>query len=356
MNTPQHILIYSLGRSGSNILLDSMDLDASTHCRNEPHAYRSSYLQSHILFGSNQLTSDDSSIEECMAQHWDNAVNWMSCRWGIRDRHHPEAPAKTYYRPQWWERGLPQFLIHKNKSRKLASILYPEFRREEYRLPAWILTPNWQENTTHVFKLARCLERQLNWILENRPQTKVVFLIRHPLGFAQSLYRRLYNHRDQGRHHRQNCQLLRSRLQYRMNLGLDVPEVDVDSIDLFESVLWNWFVFNQTSYELHTAYPNVQTVVYEQLLVDPVAQFKAVYAHCGLRWDSCVEQSIQQTYGHSAHLAQSFQNYWSAEYKQAAEQILARSSLRAFWTGKLWSTLDQLTTEQKATEVAYSPY
>ena len=252
--------------------------------------------------------------------------------------------------------GLPQFLLRKNRTRTALSILYPEFRQDEYRLPPWMLVPNWQTQAVHVFKVQQYLEQHLPWLLANRPQTKVIFLMRHPLGFAQSLYRRLYQHGNQRYYHQQNCRLLQARLQQSEQLGVHFPDVDLDGLSLLESVIWNWWVFHEMSYQLFSPHPAVLTVVYEQILANPTVQLKSVFEHCALPWDRRTEQAVQQTYSRSAHLAQSFRTYWSQQDQQTAYDILCNASVRSFWPDESWDQLCDLAADQQATQVAYSPY
>lgn len=348
----QNIIIYGLGRSGSNILLDTTDLLNFTHCRSEPHSYSSSPIQSKIF-------DRNDSLEASMSQHWDDIVHWMSWRWGQKDRHHPDAPPKVYYRQFFWNLGLPQFLIRKNRSRKALSIFYPEFKNTEYQLPSWMLTPNWHEKATHVFKMNSSLEQHLSWIIKHRPETKIVFLIRHPLGYAQSLYRRFYSRFDEeevNSFYEKNCDNIRSRLKYARENNLDVPSPDVSSLNPFESVIWSWLLFNEISYQLYSNQQSVITVVYEQLLANPVEQIKAVFDHCGLPWNSELAQKIQTTYGQSARLAQSFRDYWDEDAQKVAAEILSHSSIQSFWSDQLWENLDNLAKEQLAAQPSYSPY
>ncbi len=346
----KHILIQSNGRSGSNILLDTMDLAASTHCRNEPSMYEGSPLQQKILGAPPDV------IDETMSQYWDEAADWMSCRWGHRDRHHPYAQSKVYYRDPWWKLRLPQYLISKTRFRRAFSIVCPELKKEEFRLPSWLMRRDWQDSAVHVFKVGASLEAHLPWILKNRPAIRIINLVRHPLGFAQSLYRRLYEQGDKNDYHQKNLELLTSRLQFAQQHGVEFPAIDVESLDLFESVIWNWIVLNETAYQLYRSQPAVLTVAYERLLAEPVVQMKEVFDHCGIPWDEKIEPAIEKTYEKSAHLAQSFREYWSEEQQQMVERLLEQTAIGSLWKNQLWQQLTNLSSQQKASEVSYSPY
>lgn len=345
----KNIIIYSFGRSGSNILLDTLDLSPLTFCRNEPQSFANSPLCSKIL-------NSDLTVEDSMSQYWEEVVSWMGSHLSCKDRHHPYAPPKVYYKKYLWQLGIPQFLIHKNRTRRALSFIYPQFNQEEYQLPSWFFTPDGCKKTTYVFKTGSSLENHLNWIINHRPQTKIIILIRHPLGFAQSLYCRLYKGQDPNYFYEQNCQKILSRLQYGEENGVELPSIDINSLTLFESVIWNWLLFYETSYQLYSSHQSVLTITYEQLLANPLEQAKTIFNHCSLPWNSEIEEKVRKTYQQSAHLAQSYKNYWQQESQKLTDKILSYSSVRNFWDDQLWADLDKLAADQEANQVAYTPY
>lgn len=346
----QQIIIHSLGRSGSNILLDCFDLSPATHCRNEPHVYPLSPVRQRIL----GVSFDN--MDECMSQYWDEAVQWMSSRWGSRDRHHPMALPKAYYRRPLWSLGVPQALIRKKQLRKLCSLIYSDFNNNEYKLPSWMLMPHWQESTVHVFKLLSVLERHLFWISEHRPGIKIIHLVRHPLGFAQSMYRRVYEAGDKQYFHRQNLMGLEKKLRYAKEAGLNFPLTEIKTLDFFETVIWNWLIFNETIYQRYRGKHQLMTIVYEQLISDPELTLRKVFDHCQLSWSKDIENAIKKTFSRSSQLALSFRAYWPAEVQKSADDILSGSSIMSLWSKLLWDRLDHLTDMQGNDPVTYRPY
>ncbi|NOY69660.1 MAG: sulfotransferase [Deltaproteobacteria bacterium] len=344
-----YVLIHSLGRSGSNVLLDSLDLPSTTHCRNEPHSYGNSPLSKTVL------EADCEDIESCMAR-WDEAVYWMSTRWGGKDRNHPGARPKIYFRKLWRDTGVPQFLIRKSRVRKLLSFIYPEFCNQEYRLPPWLLIPGWNEKTVHVFKLLNSLEFHLPWILEHCPEVKVVYLVRHPLGYAKSLYQRLYQKGDKKYYHERNLLILKKRLPFLTGDYHGRLADEIKTLSLFETVVWNWLTFNDETYRFFRDDPRVLTVVYEQLLCNPLETIKSVYNHCGLSWNILYEAEIYHTFSGSAHLAVNFHKFWPADKQETAKGILRDSAVMHLWDKKLWSQLDRISRDQKGGFLKYSPY
>lgn len=297
-----------------------------------------------------------------MPRHWDEFVRWVSSHSSSKDRHHPQAPPKSYYHPLWQKLKLPRIVLAKGKVRKALSVISPELKEKgEYTLPAWLMQPNWPENAIHIFKVGESLELHLPWILENRPGTTSIFLARHPLGFLQSLYKRLYKQKAVPPvYHQKNCERLLLRIGQAQRLGVALPTelsaADVSSLSPFEVLLWSWFAFHEIGYHLYSEQSDVLTVIYEEMLAEPIPQLKKIYAHCNLPWDGHVERAVSDTFSSSACLAKSFLKYWSEDEQQTANDILRHSSMREAWTDALWQTLDELAIAQEGTAVSYQPY
>lgn len=350
----KQVIIYGNGRSGSNILLDCLDLDPMTHCRNEPHAYKLSPIQQIIK-------PEDENLDAYMSQYWDNIVDWMSSRWGPRDRNHPEAPAKVYYQELVQKLGIPKLLIKHNRARRFLSFIYPEFDTlEEYRFPSFLFVRGWEEITIQVFKIITYLEaNHLSWIWQNRPNVKTVHIVRYPLGFLQSLDQRLYKKKvDEQHFHVQNRLNLLNRLHNAAKVGLHFPLTDkeIESLSNLEVIIWNWLIFNESLYKLGEDKKQNLVVTYEQLLTNGKEVVKQVFEHCNLQWTEAQEKSVQKTFVTSAFKALSFQSYWSEEDKKLAESILSHSSIKHLWDDALWERLNLLAENQSKKEVSYSPY
>ena len=73
------VLIVGHGRSGTNWLLEMLDLSSRTHCRNEPNVIRDSPLTA--IHAELIDPSNDAELDE----HWDSAVAWAAERQGERD-------------------------------------------------------------------------------------------------------------------------------------------------------------------------------------------------------------------------------------------------------------------------------
>ena len=299
-----------------------------------------------------------------MPRYWDEFVGWASSHFSSKDRHHPQSPSKSYYRPLGQKLKLPRVILGRRRVRSILAAILPELKKKgEYTLPTWLMQPNWQTHATHVFKVGESLELHLPWVLDNRPGTKAIFLVRHPLGFLQSLYKRFYQDKpieSIDRYHEKNCARLLLRISQARQLGVELPSellsAEISSLDRFEVLLWSWLVFSEIGYHLYSKRPEVLTVTYEKMLAEPIPQLKEIYAHCNLPWDEYVERSVSYTFSSSARLARSFAKYWSEDQQQLANDILRHSSMREFWTEELWKSLDDLAIAQSGTAVSYQPY
>lgn len=349
----QPIIIYSFGRSGSNILLDCLDLSSATHCRNEVHLYPSSPLNQKIL------QDDNNNIEDRLIEHWDDFVYYTNSRWGYLDRHHPQTLLKDYYKNFWDKLGVTRFLIRKNRTRQLFSFVYKEFEREEYKLPSWLLVSDFEEIAIPVFKTLIYLEDCLPWIMKKRPDTKIVHLIRYPLGYIKSLYKRLYKNQNADSLHRANRLNLIARLEKAKSIGLDFPlkKTNVEHLNKLEVLVWNWAIANQIIYQQGKINDRQTFIItYEQLLISPVETIKSVYDYCGLPWSIEIENAVCFTFKSSISLATNYISVFSEEEQQITLNIINRTSLKNLWNNEMWSSLEQIKSENKNDNISYSPY
>jgi Sulfotransferase domain len=346
------ILICGLGRSGTNILLDSLGLSGLTHCRNEPQAYPESPYKKLIV------DNPEISSGEQIANNWHEALEWMESHWGDRDRIHPNAEPKVYFQNWAWKLGIVQFILKKQKIRKGLSILFPSLSGLEFQLPSWLLTKLWQTQTVNVLKTMDSTDKIMPWLLKNNPDTRVVLIIRHPLGFAQSLYKRFYTKKSEAElnsSREKNIQLLKKRFESAKANGFQLPSLDFDSLDLFESVVWGWLFFNEISYQLYKSEPSVKIVCYEEILANPVKNLQSVFNHVELPWNDQIQAVISEIYSQSAKLGTSFRSFWDPAQCERVEQILQSTQVKELWTADLWQNLEQMS-ESQSGQLTYDPF
>ena len=354
-------IIYGFGRSGSNILLDTFGLSSVTHCRNISNTqYDPSSPLKQLIIDNLDQNNLESSYNYAF-QYWDQVVEHMASHWGNGDRIHPKAEQKIYFQNLAWLLRLPHSFINKAKLRNLSSFVFPELKNKEFQLPSWMLNHVWKNDKTNVLNVLNMhsiISVIIPWLLENKNDIQVVFLLRHPLGYAQSLYRRLYNYSSPDQlifYQQKNILNIKNQLDYAnlKNINVSVPE-DIESLDLFESVIWNWILFHEVNYKLLSCQESFLTITYEDILANPITEIKSVFEHCSLPWNDYIETQVNYTFSQSAHLARSFETYWPEKTKKIVSELLSDSCLRELWNDDLWERLDTLVTTQKG-EITYTP-
>jgi hypothetical protein len=250
-------------------------------------------------------------------------------------------------------------LIRKNRTRQSLSFLHREFAREEYKLPNGLLVPHYEKIAVPVFKTLIWLEDCLPWILKERPNVKVIHLIRYPLGYAKSLYKRLYKDSDTTHFHEANRQNLSERIEKAQYLELDIPlkKTEIESLSELEVIIWNWVIGNQIIYRKGNINEGKTFVItYEQLLIDPIETIKGVYEYCQLPWSEEIENALNFTFKSSVSLATDYSSFFPQQEQEITKQIIDKSSLKNLWNNELWIELGKIKAKAKNNTISYSPY
>jgi hypothetical protein len=346
---PKQTIIQALPRSGSTILLDCFNLSPYTHCRNEPHTFDNSLLNRKIL------CQDDQNLS-ATAQNWDEVSKDLRSKWGSGDLFNPKVSHKLYFKQSLWSLNIPQVVQNKASARSLLSILYPELRKQEYELPKWFYDSSvWQNKTNHIYKVGFSLQKCLGHILSSDPDARVIFLVRHPLGYAQSLYNRMFK-QDMVYFTDKYLRTLKQRIAMLRDTGAHIPDLNLDSLEPFDIILLNWFVSNEFIYSMYGDRDQVMTVIYEELLANPEETVEEIFNHSDIPWNSDIKESVSYIFSGSAKLAQSFRKKCSSDQINSADNVLNYSSLSHYWDNSLWNRLAILEEAQSQKPVTYSPY
>ncbi len=368
----RNIFISGNGRSGSNILLDCLDLSQYTHCRNEPHSFNTSpfyqKILQHLYFDPTKFNVDDIEsnildpnfdLSDSLNQHWDSILEHMQYHWSDRDRIIPNGEKKNYINGLFWDTGLFQFLNKKNQLRKKLSVVIPSFKGSEFQFPSWFFNDSWGKDTVHVFKVLKTIEFCYSWLSENYPQTPIIHLIRYPGGFYKSLTSRFFSKYDeQGKKVFEtiNKIMLSKRLNLAKEKNITFPEVDIDSMNLLECTFWNWLVMNELIYSHYAKKSLIKLVVFENLICDPINEFKSIYDYCGLPWSPIIEEQIGYVFSQSAKTALSFRQALSTSDQDFIHKTLQYSSLPELWSEQLWQNIESLADKQKSASITYDPF
>lgn len=143
-------------------------------------------------------------------------------------------------------------------------------------------------------------QRQLPRIIENRPDIKVIYLIRHPCARAESLIKGV----ESGKMHK-NYLPPRQELSRLFEFDRPVSDLKEDEFDQTEINAYCWAVFNDVMLGVIEKSDNARAFVYEELCADPLAGFQEMFEWSGIAWhEDCaafLNESLQANSDSSAY-------------------------------------------------------
>ena len=303
---PEFAFILGMGRSGTNFLLDLLDLSERTHCRNEPDELPGGSLESwgQWKIHSNKRTSD---------QHWQEIARAAACG-GERDR--PTPSWKSWLRKS---SSGPLRALSKNGLRRLI----PGLGGAEFKLPETLVNSEELASSLHVFKInaapsvAELFLREQTSTTERSPKT--IHIVRNPAGFLRSWRRRWLENHDIDE------VLKANRLRIQEALTND-PEgssfmTDFKEPDVFESELLFWRYCTQRIRGAGRERDNYVEVSYDKLASDPTASLHLIFNELLLPWTPEVEERVAAMTSESVKIANAFQ----AELDEETRRLLKRT-------------------------------
>ncbi len=284
-NLPDGNLNYALvsghGRSGTNWLLELLDLSSQTFCRSEPRGTEASPLQKfeHDRFVKR---ADQSALDTA----WDEAIRWTASHMGERDR--VVTMPKRHIRPISRRLGLYR-VVRGPRYRRALSLFLPSLRGGEWRPPAFVFDHAVLREALPILKLVSS-PGWTDWVLHQRPHVRVFHIVRHPGGYLHSWKNRYRSKHDESVIQRMN----RARLE---DISREQPRWgerfgDVAAMTTVESELWFWCYASETIDQAGEAKSAYYRIIYEELAANPVPIVRRCYEMCGLDWSQCVEEAV----------------------------------------------------------------
>jgi hypothetical protein len=316
---PGYVLISGHGRSGTNWLLSVLDKSPYTHCRNEPSHLRGSAL---AALGKGSVVHEEMPNLEA---GWDDAVDRASRSFGMRD--HPFPVRKQHFRGTAQALGMVRAARAKRLHAWLGR-LSPSLGKEEWPIPSWLFSRGGAETLMPVLKL-NLVPGWVVWALQNRPQARVLHIVRHPGGFLNSWRNRWLSRADPDQVMRDNHRLLKTVAKAAPEWAIRFG--DIESLSVVESELWYWKYANETTYALGSCSPNYKLIIYGDMVADPVGVAREVYGHCGLPWDADIESSVRSDSRDSSRIAAAWRSSLTSEDVACVERALEGSPFRGWW-------------------------
>lgn len=297
MTEARYAIIVGMGRSGTNWLLELLNLSSQTYCRNEPYACLESPLRK--LEHDRFVEHPDISA---LAKHWDNAIDHTLMSMGFRD---PVVTAtKDFHHSLSRQAGLYR-LLRSTKFRKLISPVLPSLRGEEWLAPGWVFDREKLRNAKGVVKFTRSTG-WVSFVLKHRRDVPVFHITRHPGGFLNSWANRYLSTTTsedalQGKLEHLH-DLVTTSSHWRAMIG-DVAQLDIESAHL-----WYWLYMNRTVFEAGRDNPNYRHVHYEDLARFPVETMRPLFDAYQLEWNDDIEQQISELGNKSKFISNAWKN------------------------------------------------
>ncbi len=314
----RYVLIAGRGRSGTNFLLSLLDHSELTYTRNEPHALRDAALS---VLPRGWFVQDARVMEE----HWDRAIARAAFSMGARD-HHAKGP-KDFLRRLPRVIGLYR-LVDGPRSRRVLSTAMPSLRGEEWPMPRWLSDYARLARALPVLKLGPT-PGWIEWVLQHRPQARVIHIARHPGGFLNSWRNRwlMFNDREEVR--RRNLIRLHAIATARPAWAKRFGDINAMSVE--ESELWYWSYTNEVIHNAGRNTPHYMLVIYERLAAHAVELAREIYNFCELPWTRDVERAVRAASTESLSISNSWQEKLSREQIELVNRILEQSTTNEWW-------------------------
>lgn len=313
-NKPEYVVILGQGRSGTNWLLDLLDLSPMTYCRNEANELENSPL-SRLPSG---LICE--SLGENFGKQWDQAIEKSALQMGVRDRIglHPKSYLSDI------QRSIGRILLNHQKIRHFVSIAFPDLEKSSWQIPPFYATLSKLEEALPIFKLNQ-VPGWGQWLLANRPKTLVIHIVRHPGGFLNSWKNRYVSVR--------NPEDIRKANQKRLEKIAEVDAKwkerfgDISAMTVEESELWYWYYANEEIYSSGKGKNNYLNIIYENLVDDPLNAMQTVYKKCHLPCTQEIEETVKKNSTQSQKIAKKWQDSLSERETILVEQFLEISTI-----------------------------
>jgi hypothetical protein len=279
-----YALIVGQGRSGTNWLLELLDLSPETFCRNEPYGAVESPL--------NRLTTHRWVVRadqrELEAQ-WDDAIHWTRTHMGDRDPAVRVRKNHLYQAGRWL--GAYRCVRGPRLRAVLGSVL-PSLRGQEWEIPWWLGSRASLARSLPILKLV-APPGWATFVLRRRPAIPVLHIVRHPGGFLNSWSNRYLTSRDPEAVLRANLARLRDVVAADPSWGKRFG--DIEAMNAEESELWYWHYANEVVFRAGSSVPGYRRIIYEELVQDPVRVMRRLYELCGLTWANSIESAVRRT-------------------------------------------------------------
>jgi hypothetical protein len=315
-----YVVLTGAGKSGSKRVLKLFDLSPQTHCRCEPNEVPGSPLAE--MPGRRSLQADSA---EHLDATWDDAITTTAERISGRDRQ-PTPPKHHLWR---WSRRLQLYrLIKHRKLRRLLGREMASPQGAEWQFPRWLGDRCALARATPVLKISMA-PGWIAWLLQHRPNARVVNIVRHPGAYLHSHIGRWLKVADPEDNRRRNRDRLHAVAHH--DPQWTGPTQRIDSMCAIESELWYWRYVYESLHAPGSKRSNYLLLRDEEVVADPGAAAKRLYAFAGLDCAAALTTYVAKMAPHWQDRTAPWRQLLEDDHVALVERVLAGSELETWW-------------------------
>ncbi|MDV2998788.1 MAG: hypothetical protein N5P05_000394 [Chroococcopsis gigantea SAG 12.99] len=319
MSKIEYALIAGQGRSGTNWLLDLLDISPLTRCRNEPDKLPDCALS--------KLPPPTvcQNFDDTFGKQWDEAIQATALRMGERDR---IGTSPKVYLSETARQILGEKVLAKKQARKFISLLIPELGNSEWTVPQWYVDKSKFQEAFPIFKLNQ-IPAWANWTVENRPNALVIHIVRHPGGFLNSWKSRYLKKNKledvKEANEKRLKEIAKVDTEWAKKFG------DIDAMTVEESELWYWCYTNEMIYCGGQGRPNYLSIIYENLVAEPLSITQLLYDKCNLPLTEEIKKVILENSSSSKEIAETWYKKLLPEERELVERFQSNNIMGQWW-------------------------
>ncbi|CDN12122.1 hypothetical protein RintRC_6544 [Richelia intracellularis] len=205
----------------------------------------------------------------------------------------------------------------------------PQLNQPDWLIPWWFANSQALEEASTVLKLNQA-PAWADWVLNNRSNTTVIHIVRHPGGFLNSWQKRYLKINDTNEVKKANAKRLKQIADidpYWAKLFGDINAMKVD-----QSELWYWRYASETIDAAGNGKSNYKRIIYEDLVSDTLTISKQIYEKCNLSWTKEVEASISNSTSNSNVIASAWRKHLNNQQIALVERVVSDSPISHWWS------------------------
>jgi len=275
VESSKYCVLAGMGRSGTNYLLDLLDLSSTTICRNEPDEI----LGSQFCNLNYKNATHSSEIPTEFKEAWLNTLNDERSAFSIRDR---KFGCNKDFIKSAWGNAFASWLLSGQGKRNVLKWIWPSLSGVRYSLPHLLIDDNKLKDATLVIKS----NMKLGWMLylvDREPSVSVFHIIRHPAGYFSSMKHRYIAKVGEEAARKGAIERLESIAvndpNWRKKFNSFGSISQMSMVEL--SICW-WWCFNETLYLAAKNNDQYLSMRFEDVVSDPLLYAENIYLHAGI--------------------------------------------------------------------------